>query len=78
MQSLGVVVCSLLLFTAFASAQTPVPTAPAQASVHGRWAGEIAAADGPQPVELVITVDAEGDPWYTMMEANKIAEFQLR
>ena len=25
-----------------------------------------------------ITVDAEGDPWYTMMSANKIAEFQLR
>ena len=25
-----------------------------------------------------ITVDAEGDPWYTMMSANKIGEFQLR
>ena len=25
-----------------------------------------------------ITVDADGDPWYAMMSANKIAEFQLR
>jgi virginiamycin B lyase len=25
-----------------------------------------------------ITVDAEGDPWYTMMSANRIGEFQLR
>lgn len=25
-----------------------------------------------------ITVDAEADPWYTMMAANKIGEFQLR
>ena len=25
-----------------------------------------------------ITVDAQGDPWYTMMAANKIAELQLR
>lgn len=25
-----------------------------------------------------ITVDAAGDPWYTMMAANKIAELQLR
>jgi virginiamycin B lyase len=31
---------------------------------------------GSEPFD--ITVDAEGDPWYTMMEANKIAEFQLR
>lgn len=25
-----------------------------------------------------ITVDAEGDPWYTMMAANKVTELQLR
>jgi virginiamycin B lyase len=25
-----------------------------------------------------ITVDADGDPWYTMMSANRIAELQLR
>ena len=25
-----------------------------------------------------ITVDAGGDPWYTMLAANKVAEFQLR
>jgi virginiamycin B lyase len=25
-----------------------------------------------------VTVDAQGDPWYTMMAANKIGEFQLR
>ena len=25
-----------------------------------------------------ITVDAEGDPWYTLFAANRIAEFQLR
>ncbi len=25
-----------------------------------------------------ITVDPEGDPWYTMLAADKIAEFQLR
>lgn len=25
-----------------------------------------------------IVVDAGGDPWYTMLEANKVAEFQLR
>lgn len=25
-----------------------------------------------------ITVDGQGDPWYTMMAANKIAELQLR
>jgi hypothetical protein len=25
-----------------------------------------------------ITVDAGGDPWFTMMSANKIAELQLR
>lgn len=25
-----------------------------------------------------ITVDADGDPWYTMMAADKVAEFQLR
>jgi len=31
---------------------------------------------GSEPFD--ITVDAGGDPWYTMMEANKIAEFQLR
>ena len=27
---------------------------------------------------LGITVDTQGDPWYTMMAANKIAELQLR
>ena len=31
---------------------------------------------GSQPFD--ITVDAEGDPWFTMMSANKIGEFQLR
>jgi len=31
---------------------------------------------GSQP--FGITVDADGDPWYAMMSANKIAEFQLR
>jgi hypothetical protein len=25
-----------------------------------------------------ITVDSARNPWYTMMSANKIAEFQLR
>ena len=25
-----------------------------------------------------ITVDADGDPWYTMMSANKIGELRLR
>ena len=25
-----------------------------------------------------ITVDAQGNPWYTLRAANKIAEFQLR
>jgi streptogramin lyase len=25
-----------------------------------------------------ITVDAGGEPWYTMFAANRIAEFQLR
>jgi streptogramin lyase len=25
-----------------------------------------------------ITVDGQGDPWYAMMAANKIAELQLR
>ena len=31
---------------------------------------------GSEPFGL--TVDAEGDPWYTMMAANKIGEFQSR
>ena len=31
---------------------------------------------GSQP--FGITVDSEGDPWYTMLAADKIAEFQLR
>jgi streptogramin lyase len=31
---------------------------------------------GSQP--FGITADAEGDPWYTMMSANRIGEFQLR
>jgi len=37
---------------------------------------ETKAVKGTQP--FGITVDADGDPWYTMMSANKIAEFQLR
>jgi len=37
---------------------------------------ETKAVKGSQP--FGITVDAEGDPWYTMMAANKVAEFQLR
>ncbi|HEY3021372.1 MAG TPA: hypothetical protein VGJ32_14340 [Solirubrobacteraceae bacterium] len=37
---------------------------------------ESKAVKGSEP--FGITVDADGDPWYTMMSANKIAEFQLR
>lgn len=45
---------------------------------HGELRVFFAEPHWPRSEPFGITVDAQGDPWYAMMSANKIAEFQLR